>query len=96
MDYALSYIYIYCFNTSNQEIKKQKVLRKSYSKRHKNGRIYKSSFDKEIIYKKMNNIQNPNHQLFTNEMNKIALSYNEDKLYIFNDNMYSYISTQAL
>ena len=30
-------------------------------------------FNKEIIYKRMNNRQSQKHQLFTNEINNIAL-----------------------
>ena len=46
-------------------------------------------FNKEIIYKRMNNILSQKHQLFTNEINKIALSYDDDKRYVLTDNIHT-------
>ena len=71
----------YCFNTSNQEIKKARCKEKVIEKDLKMEEYKRALFNKEIIYKKLNNIQSQKHQLFTNEINKIALSYDDDKRY---------------
>ena len=46
-------------------------------------------FSKEIIYKRTNNIQSQKQQIFTNEINKIALSYDDDKRNILNDDIHT-------
>ena len=37
----------------------------------------------------MNTIQSQKHQLFANKINKIALSYDDDKRYVLNDNTHT-------
>ena len=37
----------------------------------------------------MNNIQSQKHQLFTNEINRIALSYDDDKCYVLHVNIHT-------
>ena len=47
-------------------------------------------FKREIINVKQNNIRSYKHVLFTEQINKIALSYNDDKSYVCNDNVNTY------
>ena len=49
-------------------------------------------FNRNLIYKKMKLIRSKDHNVFTNEINKIALSAQDDKRLSMNDN----ISTLAI
>ena len=46
---------------------------------------YKRALNNETIYKTMYNIQSDNHQLYTKEINKIALNGDDDKRHILPD-----------
>ena len=81
---------LYCFKTNEYETKKAKgVKKKVIEKDIKMDEYKKVLFKKEEIYKKMTNIQSKNHELYTTEINKIALSSQDDKRYILEDNIHT-------
>jgi hypothetical protein len=53
---------------------------------------YMRALNNETIYKTMYNIQSDNHELYTKEINKIALNGDDDKRHILADG----INTLAL
>ena len=49
----------------------------------------RSIINQETIYKKMYNIQSNKHELYTNLINKIALSGDDDKRVILQDRVHT-------
>ncbi|KAL7639182.1 UNVERIFIED_CONTAM: hypothetical protein RMT77_010716 [Armadillidium vulgare] len=85
---------LYAFKTlENEEIIKAKGVKKQVIKQTINIEDYKKALlENEILYRKMNTIQSKKHNLYTKQINKIALSGNDNKRVILDNN----INTLAL
>ena len=85
---------LYAYKTlENKEIKKAKGVKKSVINQTINIDDYKKVlFNEETLYRKLNLVQSKNHTLYIPQVNKIALSRNNDKRYILENN----INTLAL
>jgi hypothetical protein len=85
---------LYAFKTiENEEIKKAKGVKKQVIKQTLNIEDYKRAlFKNEIVYRKINTIQTNKHNVYTKQMNKIAINGNDNKRYILKN----YINTLAL
>ena len=81
---------LYCYKTTLDEIKKAKGVSKHVIKKDLTMEEYKSSlFNHETIHKKMYTIQSTKHELYTNKINKIALSGDDDKRIILQDRIHT-------
>jgi hypothetical protein len=83
---------LYCYKTKTEVEKKAKGIKKNVIKNDITIEEYKRALRNETIYKTMYNIVSDNHQLYTKEINKIALNGEDDKRYILQDG----INTLAL
>ena len=76
-----------------KKVKNVKVLKKSVVKKSITHEDYKKCLtDQKPQLRKMNVIRSYKHNVFTEEVNKVALSTNDDKRYILEDG----INTLAL
>ena len=81
---------LYCYKKTLDEIKKAKGVSKHVIKKNLTMEEYKCSLiNQETIYKKMYNIQSNKHELYTNLINKIALSGDDDKRVILQDRVHT-------
>jgi len=84
---------LYCYSFGNKIDKKAKGVKKTVIEKSIGIEDYKDAlFNRKTIMRKMNTITSINHELYTNEINKIALNGDDDKRYILEDN----INTLAL
>ena len=73
-----------------EEIKKCKGIRKTVVKIGITHDDYiQCLFTKRKQYKRMNVIRNYNHDMYTEEVNKVALSTDDDKRYILKDEIHT-------
>lgn len=76
---------LYCIKTENMELKKAKGTKKSVVKKIC-FRDYKTVLDDSSLLRKKNMIfKSLKHEIFTQSLNKVALSYNDDKRIILNN-----------
>ena len=81
---------LYCYSFNSEEIKKAKGISKTVINKNIRMDEYKRTlFNKEIINKKMIILQSKKHDMDTVEINKIALSSDDDKRYILPDNIHT-------
>ena len=73
---------LYCFRTFDEKEKKQKELKKYHKEKYKMEESKQALFHKNKIYKKMTLIQSKEHNSFTYEVNRIAISSGKDKRHI--------------
>lgn len=76
---------LYCYKTRDYVNKKAKGVNKNVTENDITMKEYKQALKNETIYKTMYSIQSKDHQLYTNEINKIALNGDDDKRYILPD-----------
>jgi len=75
---------LYVFKTlENEEVKKAKGVKKQVIQQTINIEDYKRAlFEKETIHRTMNTIQSTEHNLYTTQINKVALCGRDDKRHI--------------
>ena len=83
---------LYCYRTKCSVAKRAKGIKRNVIERNTTMDEYKRALNNETIYKTMYNIQSDNHELYTKEINKIALNGDDDKRHILADG----INTLAL
>ena len=75
---------------SNKEEKKAKGVKKSVIKNSMKFEEYKEClFSKSILRKEQYNIRSYDHEVYTEKINKIALSPFDDKRYILKDGIHT-------
>ena len=85
------YSYSLEVNNETEEHHKCKGVKQSVVKKDLTTQLYKIAlFDRQIIKVKQNGFRTHKHQIFTETMDKIALSGNDDKCYIHNNNIITY------
>ena len=81
---------LYAYKLKDIEEKKCKGVKKAIVKKHIGFEDYKRClFDRKEIYRKMNVIRSYKHELYTEEVNKIALSSEDDKRIISEDGIHT-------
>ena len=82
---------LYSFKTSGgKEEKKCKGIKKNVVKKTISHEDYKRClFSKEKQLRRMNVIRSENHDIYTQEMNKVALSAQDDKRYVLEDGIHT-------
>ena len=83
-----SKLYCYTIDKENEDHKRCKGVKKSVAEKDLNMELYKKCiFDHNNISVSQNVIRSYSHQLYTETVNKVALNFNDDKLYICEDNI---------
>ena len=87
---------LYSFRTHDNEVKRAKGVKKSVIQKNIKMEEFKQVlFSGEQVHKTMNLIQNKDHILYTNEVNKIVLSAADDKRHILTPSALGYyLSTE--
>ena len=81
---------LYAYRMGDHEEKKCKGIKRNVIKKNITFDEYKKClFEGTEIYKTMNVIRSRNHELFTEEINKVALSSNDDKRNIQADKIHT-------
>lgn len=80
---------LYAFKTDdNHEEKRAKGISKNIVKQTINIEDYKAVlFNREVMYRKMQTIKSAYHNVYTNQINKIALCGKDDKRHILDNNI---------
>jgi hypothetical protein len=82
---------LYCYRMDEHEEKKCKGVKKNVIKKNISFGDYKRClFEGTEIYKTMNMIRSRHHELYTEEINKVALSRNDDKRIIQPDRIHTH------
>jgi hypothetical protein len=77
---------LYCFQKDSEDVKKAKGIKKVVAKKTLSIVDYRNAlFDGNKIYRSMNLIKSEKHELYTQQVNKIALSSFDDKRYVLDD-----------
>jgi hypothetical protein len=71
---------LYCCRTKFSVAKKAKGIKRNVNERNTTMDEYKRALNNKNIYKTMYNIQSDNHELYTEEINKIALNGDDDNI----------------
>ena len=81
---------LYFYKLNGEEEKKCKGIKKNVVKKNIKFEDYKEClFSRRDQMRKMNVIRSYNHELFSEEVNKIALSANDDKRFILSDGIHT-------
>ena len=85
---------LYCFKDDDErETRKAKGVKKNVIKKYLLFKVYKKClFTEETMMKEMNIVRSKNHEIFSIRVNKVALSANDDKRFIYPNK----IDTRAL
>lgn len=84
-------LYAYKIDDDDEKHLRAKGIKRCVAKRELNIDLYRDViFNRTTVSVKQNGIRSYGHQLYTEQITKIALSGNDDKVYICDDNIHTY------